>query len=70
VGLSLAKGGVVVKGNEIDFWWAADCGADAPNSIGRYKWTLAGGVLHLASLNKDPCPRSVLLANQSFMRAS
>jgi len=70
VGLSLAKGGVVVKGNEIDFWWAADCGPDAANSTGRYKWTLAGGVLHLTSLNKDPCPRSVLLANQSFMRGS
>jgi len=56
-------GDVVVNKHEIDFY-NAPCGP----GVGRYGWTLTGGVLHLTPLNYDPCGRVIYLANESFSR--
>lgn len=61
-------GQVVVNATEIDFFSALQCIHKLPDGIGRYRWTLAGGVLHLAPLNDDPCGRSQYLVDQSFYR--
>ena len=66
---------VVVNNNEIDFFNQAPHGClDLPNVVGRYKWTLTGGVLHFALIS-DPCisaasvdSRVAFVANQSFYR--
>lgn len=55
------QGDVVVNQREIDFFNGALCGLQLPDGVGRYKWTLTGGVLHLALIS-DPCPRSEILA--------
>ncbi len=71
-----AGGGyVVVNNNEIDFFNQGSHGClDLPNVVGRYKWTLIGGVLHF-TLISDPCisaasvdSRVAFVANQSFYR--
>jgi hypothetical protein len=65
VGLANAGGNAVVNGTEIDFFKGNAC----PGAVGRYKWTLTGGVLHLVSLMLDPCARGPYpLAKQSFSR--
>jgi hypothetical protein len=66
---------VVVNHNEIDFFNAPSHGClDLPNVVGRYKWTLTGGVLHF-TLISDPCisaasvsSRVAFVANHSFYR--
>ena len=55
------QGDVVVNQREIDFFNGALCGLQLQDGVGRYKWTLTGGVLHLALIS-DPCPRSEILA--------
>ena len=62
-------GDAVVNGTEIDFFDAKGCGLQFPDGVGRYTWTLTGGVLHFTPINQDPCPRSPILANQSYSRA-
>jgi hypothetical protein len=62
-------GDVVVNGTEIDFFNGEACALTLPAGVGRYTWSLTGGVLHFTSLNQDPCPRSPILANQSYSRA-
>jgi hypothetical protein len=69
-GHSSGGGDAVVNGTEIDFFNAQGCGLQFPDGVGRYTWTLTGGVLHFTSMNQDPCPRSPILANQSYGRAS
>ena len=65
-----AEGGgdVVVNNSEIDFFTSASCALNR-FFVGRYMWTLTGGVLHFTSVNDDPCARHSYLANQSFYRA-
>jgi hypothetical protein len=66
---------VVVNNNEIDFFnQASHFCLDLPNVVGRYKWTLIGGVFHL-TLISDPCisaasveSRVAFVANHSFYR--
>lgn len=58
------SGNVVVDKNEIDFFNGGNCGLQLPDGVGRYKWTLAGGGLKLTRLNKDPCGRDSVFANQ------
>ena len=57
-------GDLVVNNNEIDFFNAREC-----KSIGRYTWTLSGGVLHFTALNTDACGRSAYLQDRSFYRS-
>jgi hypothetical protein len=66
--LPSGPGEVVVNNTEIDFFNASQCDSQGPAGLGRYTWTLASGVLHLAPLNSDPCGRSTYLTNQSFYR--
>jgi hypothetical protein len=61
-------GDVGVNGTEIDFFNGQACGLALPEGVGRYTWTLTGGVLHFAPLNQDACPRAPLLVNQSYNR--
>jgi hypothetical protein len=70
LGHTSGGGDAVVNGTEIDFFNAPGCGLQLPDGVGRYTWTLTGGVLHFTSINQDPCSRSPLLANQSYSRAS
>ncbi len=69
-------GEVVVNKAEIDFFNADVCGLKAdvcglklPEGVGRYGWTLNGGVLHFTALNPDPCPRGAAwFDNRSYSR--
>jgi hypothetical protein len=70
-------GAAVVNGSEIDFFTETSgqpfCHLHLPDDVGRYIWTLKGGVLHLATLVAagyygDPCGR-LDLADQSYIRA-
>ena len=70
------SGAVVVNKSEIDFFNETSgeplCHLQLPNGVGRYTWTLMGGVLHFAPVIQggyagDPCGRLVL-ADQSYMR--
>jgi hypothetical protein len=67
-GHSSGGGDAVVNGPEIDFFNGQACGLQLPDGVGRYTWTLASGILHFASMNQDPCPRSPILRNQSYSR--
>jgi hypothetical protein len=67
-GFSDGGGDVVVNGSEIDFFNGQACGTALPQGVGRYTWTLTGGVLRFTSLNTDICPRQPFLANQSYTR--
>jgi hypothetical protein len=69
-GRTSGGGDAGVNGTEIDFFNGQACGLQLPDGVGRYTWTLSAGVLHFTSVNQDPCPRSPLLANQSYSRAS
>jgi hypothetical protein len=62
-------GDAVVNGTEIDFFNGQACSLQLPEGVGRYTWTLTGGVLHFTSMNQDLCPRAPILANQSYNRA-
>jgi hypothetical protein len=67
-GVVSAEGHVVVNHNEIDFFTdSIDCGLELPDGVGRYHWTITGGVLHL-TLISDPCGRDYVLANRSWLR--
>jgi hypothetical protein len=63
-------GDAVVSGTEIDFFNGQACAMQLPAGVGRYRWTLTGGILHFTSMNADPCPRAPILANQSYNRAT
>jgi hypothetical protein len=66
--LPSGPGKVVVNNTEIDFFSAPQCTFQLPEGVGRYTWTLTGGVLHLTPLNDDPCGRSQYLDNESYYR--
>jgi hypothetical protein len=59
------SGDVVVNDNGIDVFNGALCGLQLPDGVGRYKWTLTGGVLHF-TLISDPCSRYEVLAYQGY----
>jgi hypothetical protein len=63
-----AAGSVVINGDEIDFFNGDQCGIPLPGGIGRYRWTVTGGVLALSPLNADPCGRSEDLADTQYQR--
>jgi hypothetical protein len=65
--LASGSGEVVVNGNEIDFYNGALCGIHLPDGVGRYTWTVTGGVLRF-TLISDPCPRSDLLTYGGWSR--
>ena len=66
-----SSGDVTVNNTEIDFFNADVCGLKLPNGVGRYRWTLTGGVLHFTPLNQDPCPRGTYwLANRDYGRTN
>lgn len=72
------QGDVVVNNDEIDFFNGVQgtggttdlCGLHLPEGVGRYKWTLTGGVLHLVPLNQDPCIRIGLAYPQGWSRTA
>jgi hypothetical protein len=53
----VSTGEVAVNKAEIDFFNADVCGLKLPNGVGRYGWTLTGGLLRFTALSPDPCPR-------------
>ena len=62
-------GMVAVNGDEIDFFNGDVCRIPLPGGIGRYRWTLNGGLLHLTPLNIDPCGgRTGPLANATYTK--
>ncbi len=65
-----STGSVVINGEEIDFFDASRCNLRLPAGVGRYRWTLVGGVLHFAALNKDACGRAAVLADANYRRAT
>jgi len=63
-------GQVAVNGDEMDFYSGTGCGIALPGGVGRYRWNLSGGVLHLAPLGIDPCGgRERAIANSSYTKA-
>jgi hypothetical protein len=70
-GVFSSSGDVVVNNTEIDFFSADVCGLKLPHGVGRYTWTLTGGLLNFVPLNQDPCPRGAAwLAYRSYSRTS
>jgi hypothetical protein len=62
------RGNVVVTGDEIDFFNGDICGLQLPDGVGRYRWTLASGTLHLVSITTDPCGRTNVLDGQDYAK--
>jgi hypothetical protein len=50
-----ANGEFVVLGDEIDFYNGKYCGIRLPGGVGRYRWTISGGLLRFTPLAPDPC---------------
>jgi hypothetical protein len=70
-GVFASSGEVVVNKTEIDFFNADACGLKLPAGVGRYVWTLTGGLLHFAAMNQDPCPRGAAwLDNRTYSRTN
>jgi hypothetical protein len=65
--LGSGSGNVVVNNNEIDFFNGVLCGLKLPDGVGRYTWTLTGGLLTL-TLISDPCERPAAYTSGSFSR--
>jgi hypothetical protein len=63
------QGDVVVNNNEIDFFNGVNCGLQLPDGIGRYTWTLTGGVLSF-TLISDPCNRASFAYPQGWSRTA
>lgn len=64
-------GEVVVNKTEIDFFNADVCGLELPEGVGRYRWTLDGGLLRFTAVNPDPCPRGAAwFDNRSYSRTN
>jgi hypothetical protein len=61
--LGSGYGNVVAKGSEIDFFNGSQCNSPLPAGIGKYRWTISGGLLMFSPLNTDPCPRAPYLAD-------
>jgi len=65
----LSFGMVAVNGSEIDFFNGDVCRIGLPGGVGRYHWSVQGGILHLTPLNVDPCGgRTGPLANASYTK--
>lgn len=58
----------VVNGSEIDFFNSRNC--EVADAVGRYRWTLSGGMLHFDALNDDPCERRDLFTNVTYTLVS
>lgn len=50
-----ARGELVVRGKEIDFYNGSLCGIPLPGGVGRYRWSISGGLLRFTPLAPDPC---------------
>jgi hypothetical protein len=50
-----ARGELVVRGTEIYFYNGSMCGIPLPGGVGRYRWSISGGLLHFTPLAPDPC---------------
>jgi hypothetical protein len=62
-------GNVALNGNQIEFFNGSMCRISLPGGVGRYRWSLHGGVLQFTPLNADPCGgRTRPLANQTYVR--
>lgn len=46
---------LVVRGDEIDFYNGSYCGIKLPGGVGRYRWSISGGLLRFEPLAPDPC---------------
>ena len=62
-----SSGDVVVNGSEIDFFNGVQCGQQLPDGIGRYTWTVTGGILRFVLIS-DPCGRSDLYTYGGWSR--
>jgi hypothetical protein len=70
-GFNSGTGDVVVNNTEIDFFNGVVCALQLPDGVGRYKWTLRGGVLQFKLLNHDPCNRAAYFSeNVTYTRTS
>lgn len=62
-------GNVTVNGNEMDFFNGSMCRIPLPGGVGRYRWSLRGGLLQFTPLGQDPCGgRTRPLANQTYVK--
>jgi len=50
-----ARGELVVNGDEVDFYNGNYCGIRLPGGVGRYRWSISGGLLSFTLLAADPC---------------
>lgn len=50
-----ARGELVVLGDEIDLYNGRTCGIRLPGGVGRYRWSISGGLLRFDQLAPDPC---------------
>jgi hypothetical protein len=64
----LGLAGVVVNGDEIDFFNGIYCAIPLPGGIGRYTWKLTGGLLYLTNIS-DPCTRAHFFSYQGWSRS-
>jgi hypothetical protein len=66
--IGLVRGEIVAQGNEVDLYNEDLCGLAFPKGVGRYRWTLAGEMLHLDLIGKDPCARAGVLNDATYRR--
>jgi hypothetical protein len=50
--IGLVRGEIVAQGNEVDLYNEDLCGLAFPKGVGRYRWGLAGEILHLDLIGK------------------
>ena len=66
------QGAIVVDRDELVLFnsTAPSCRAlKFPEGVGRYRWSIAAGKLHLSRIGRDPCgARADLLSNTTFQR--
>jgi hypothetical protein len=63
------NGDAVVNNNEIDFFNGQQCGLQLSDGVGRYTWTLTGGILTF-TLISDPCGRSGKFTQRGWSRTA
>jgi hypothetical protein len=66
--IGLVRGEIVAQGNEVDLYNEDLCGLAFPKGVGRYRWTLAGEMLHLDLIGKDPCACAGVLNDATYRR--
>jgi hypothetical protein len=66
--IGLVRGEIVAQGNEVDLYNEDLCGLAFPKGVGRYRWALAGEMLHLDLIGKDPRARAGVLNDATYRR--